>query len=390
MGTIIVTGEPRSGTSLMMNTLKTLGCDILGSKFPHEGRKTEDSKRIERSIELNPEGFWEVSGLVATGGRRSNVDLLSLLEGKTVKLITRAILNIPKEIIDNSKIIFCLRNPREIMKSQTRLVSNIMVTDGSGSDDWKYTPEVTKIDYTRYKSTVGRFLVTAKNHDLWDKILVVDYQDMMYDTENQIKRICEYLEIPYDREINYYKDGETIEFFDPLLYNSTKLIRKDLYRSTEVSEYDGLAMDLYKSIKNKKIDNKIEKKVKKFVADLQIRNVKWLDDTEFKTWTIGGWDLHKSLITNNRGIRDKLQASAKINSLPINDCTYYNPTGEKYTIRRVKELSDLTRTKIKCNHSFFFMNDDVERPSEVTREVCYSCWQKYLINKFMKKYIDKK
>jgi hypothetical protein len=376
----VVTGEPRSGTSLMMNILKTLGCDILGSQFPSI-EKGAGKEQIKRSLELNPDGFWEVPGLVARGGRKATPeDLLKMLSGKTVKLISRALLQTPREVIEKiDKIIFCSRNPREVMQSQTRLVSNVMVATPN-SEDWKYTPEITKINYTKYKESVGRFILAAENSNLWDKILVVDYHDMMFDTEEQIKRICDYLELPYDIETYYYKDGEIMDYQDSPFDNAKSLIKKELYRSKQVKEYDKLALDIYKSLKNKEFD-KIRKSIKKFISNSNLKNTRWLDDTEFKTWVIGGWDLYKSLITNNKGVRDKLQATAKINSLPIRDCMHYDPTGEEYTIMRVKQLPDLTRTKIKCSHSFFFLKDNKERPTQVTRETCYNCWQRFLIKR---------
>ncbi len=370
----VVTGEPRSGTSLMMSVLKELGCDILGEKFPNEKRK--DHKRMERARYLNPEGFWEVPRIVSAGARKK--EWLDMLQGKTIKMICRAMLRTPREIVNEmDKVIFCARNPREVMQSQTKLVSSVMAVV---KDEWKYTPEISKIDYTRYKASIGRYCLAANDAGLWDRTLVVDYYDMLFDTENQIKKICDHLELPYEYEVMYYKDGECFEEFIDNIKNASSLIRSDLYRSNMAKEYDKLALDLYRSIKEKKFD-KVEKPIKKYIEKIRLKKIRWLDDTEFKTWVIGGWDLHRSLITNNKGVRDNLQATAKINSLPIRDCMHYNPTGEEYTIRRVKELPDLTRTKIKCKHSFFHRENVDNRPDEVTREVCYNCWQGYLIKR---------
>ena len=102
----------------------------------------------------------------------------------------------------------------------------------------------------------------------------------------------------------------------------------------------------------------------------RIKRTQWLDDTEYKTWVIAGWDLHKSLATNNNGVRDNLLRSANSRSLPI-ECNYYDPTGEEYTIERVEELGPITRTKIKCS----------DKKEDVTREMCFNCWQQMLMGR---------
>ena len=38
---IIVTGDPRSGTSLTMQMVKELGVEVLGEKFPQEKQEEE-------------------------------------------------------------------------------------------------------------------------------------------------------------------------------------------------------------------------------------------------------------------------------------------------------------------------------------------------------------
>jgi len=364
MNTIIVTGEPRSGTSLMMNILKNLGYEILGNKFPLDGKKI-DKKREERSLYLNPDGFWEVPGIVIKG--ISNEEFLKKTDGKAIKLVCRALLQTPKEIIDQiDKIIFCARNPREIMQSQTKLVSSIKVASKSG---WKFAPELSKINYTNYKLSVGRFILEANKIELWNKILVVNYNDMLFSTEEQLEKICDFLNIPLKKEVS-------------------KIVKKDLYRSRLVKENDKLALDIYKSVLTKDF-TKVEKKIKKFLINTWIKNTRWLDDTEYKTWVIAGWDLHKSLKTNNKNVRDKLVFSAKRNSLPTK-CIFYNPSGREYTIRRVRQLPDLTRSKIKCEEPIFFREENSEivlkKPrGEVTRERCFNCWQNKKIKKMIKR-----
>lgn len=331
---IIVTGEPRSGTSLMMNVLSFLGCDVMGNKFP----KRKDPKKKERVQYLNPDGFWELP--IVSRGIKEDIG------NKTIKMICRGVLNTPKEVIDTfDKVIFCLRDPREVVKSQRKLISGIMV---SKKNDWAFSPEFSKTSYRKYNLNVGMYFLAANRLGLWDRTLIVDYEDMVFDSQNQIMRICNFLELPYNDE-------------------AIKLIRRDLYRSTPVEKSDELSIELYGAIKNRKFDA-IEESIKNFIEDVRLKNIKWLDDTEFKTWVMGSRKLYKSLESNNKGVLDKLKKTASIKALPT-DCCYYDNSGERYLVKRY-ELPDLIRTKIKCSKD----------NKEVTREICYKCWQRSLIS----------
>jgi hypothetical protein len=185
---------------------------------------------------------------------------------------------------------------------------------------------------------------------LWDKTLVVDYEDLINGGWRQIKRISNFLEVPYNSK-------------------TKNLIRKDLYRSVKVPEFNNLTDNIYKSVKTKKFSNVLEP-IKEYIDQKRISRTIWLDDTEYETWTLAGWSLHKSLAINNNNVRDNLLKSASTRSLPT-ECNYYDPTGEEYTVKRVEQLGPITRTKIKCN----------DKEEEVTREQCFNCWQQMLMGK---------
>ena len=68
----VVSGQPRSGTSLMMQTMELLGLDIWGDKYPqevkledvleqapeenHEEIKKQFKSRLEHAKKMNPRG----------------------------------------------------------------------------------------------------------------------------------------------------------------------------------------------------------------------------------------------------------------------------------------------------------------------------------------------
>jgi hypothetical protein len=353
---IIITGEPRSGTSLMMRIIDSLGLEIAGEQQPGEKRPNRNKKIQERSEYLNPEGFWEVPGIVARGIRTE--EQVKKYEDKAIKIVTSGMIHTIEPAIDKiDKIIFCLRHPREVVFSQQKLISGIEVAK---KDGWEFSPENMEVDYDRYIGIVGGYILKSVKTDLWDKTLVVEYADLINDASREIKRISKFLEVAYNPE-------------------TKNLIRKDLYRSVKVPEIDKLADNIYRSTKIKDFSEVLEP-IEKFLEEKRIKNTSWLDDTEYKTWTISGLSLHKSLATNNNNVRDNLVSSANSRTLPLS-CPYYTTSGEEYTIKRVEKLGDLVRTKIICRANKEREND-FDR--EMTREQCFTCHQQYLM-RFNKK-----
>lgn len=141
---IIVSGCPRSGTSLMMDCLRmAFGDDrIMGSKFPQEDRiaagiekhesETEDEfqarvylrdivnpnaeQDFSVSKDMNPNGFWECRYSVQ--GIKWHMNMPEL-DGKICKIVSQGLFQSNPIFVD--KIIYMLRDPRQVAKSQERL-----------------------------------------------------------------------------------------------------------------------------------------------------------------------------------------------------------------------------------------------------------------------------
>jgi hypothetical protein len=334
---IIVTGLPRSGTSLMMRILKSLSIPITGEQFFNH----QDKDREERSHYLNPEGFHEIQGIVGSGRFKEPEKFV----GQAVKVVVPGILHVPLEHIE--KIIFCLRDPSEVIESQRNLVSNIEVATEEGK---KYSPELLKRSFQQYIRGMGT-LILATNDDFWNKTLVVDYHHLMTDHEEEIRWIADFLNVP---------------FVDKNLVND------DLYRSKAVIECDPLALEIYNSIKSK--DFLIVKdKIKEYFQNLMLTNVRWVDESEFQTFVMSNLSLHKSIVLNNKGLRDKLIESSK-NIKHYFDCPYYSRNGDEYTIKRI-DLPDLIRKKVTCSHF----------KEEKTLEFCHQHFMSLSLQGIMKK-----
>ena len=98
---MVVSGLPRSGTSMMMRMLAAAGVDVLA-----------DDYRI--SDEGNPNGYYEFSGVwrMADGDNQWVQNAV----GKTIKVVSAQLQYLPD--IYNYKVIFMLRELHEVVTSQ--------------------------------------------------------------------------------------------------------------------------------------------------------------------------------------------------------------------------------------------------------------------------------
>jgi hypothetical protein len=104
---IIVSGLPRSGTSLMMQMLDAGGIPIF-----------TDNKRS--ADESNPKGYYEHEKVKTI---RKDKKWLSDASGKAVKIISHLLYHLPGKY--NYKIIFMLRELSEVVQEQPQCSSTI-------------------------------------------------------------------------------------------------------------------------------------------------------------------------------------------------------------------------------------------------------------------------
>ena len=100
----IVSGLPRSGTSMMMQALKNGGMEIL-------------SDNIRRADENNPKGYWEYEKVKTLPNENR---WLLQADGKAVKIIAQLLRYIPLNA--RYKVIFMERNLDEILASQEKML----------------------------------------------------------------------------------------------------------------------------------------------------------------------------------------------------------------------------------------------------------------------------
>jgi len=162
----VVSGLPRSGTSLMMQILKAGGIEIL----------TDD---IRKPDENNPKGYYEFEKVKSL---KSDNSWLPLAEGKAVKVIAQLIPFLPLE--HEYGVVFMERNVEEILISQDKMIERM------GGKKVQIDKSILKATFQKQADTVKKHLT---NNNI--SFTVVNYNELIMNSENTIKRINSELEL---------------------------------------------------------------------------------------------------------------------------------------------------------------------------------------------------
>ncbi len=163
---VIVSGLPRSGTSLMMQMLKAGGMNIL-----------TDNKR--KPDENNPKGYYEYEKV-----KRLKKDASWMKEsiGKVVKIVTPLITAIPYELNFEYRVIFMMRNLNEVVASQYSMLKRL------GKKGANVTESTLKGIFLSQLQQSINFLSVREIPTLF-----VDYNVLIKNPEKEAKRINRFL-----------------------------------------------------------------------------------------------------------------------------------------------------------------------------------------------------
>ncbi len=149
---VLVSGLPRSGTSLMMQMLAAGGLDIM-----------TDEKRA--ADEDNPKGYFEWEDIKKI---EQQPELLDEVENhKVIKVISMLLQKMPRE--HDYKVIFMFRPIGEIAASQQKMIERL------GTDGAQLEQEELRRGLSVHRNTVLDWLSTAKNMD----VLKISYGELM-------------------------------------------------------------------------------------------------------------------------------------------------------------------------------------------------------------------
>lgn len=165
---VIVSGLPRSGTSMMMKMLSAGGMPVVTDK-------------VREPDEDNPGGYFELEG-VKDLARDSSV--LDSAVDKAVKIVSPLIFSLPLDQEYGYRIIFMERNLNEILASQRKMADRLQ----QGQKDIDEA-ELRK-NYSSHLEEVRKWL--AEKKDI--QVMYVGYGDVINDPLSLAGRIAAFLQ----------------------------------------------------------------------------------------------------------------------------------------------------------------------------------------------------
>jgi len=167
---IVVSGLPRSGTSMMMKMLAEGGIPILTDTI----RKADDD---------NPNGYYEFE-LVKKLPEGQN-QWLADANHKAVKIISALLEHLPARY--QYKIVFMVREPGEILASQQKMLANRNEKSEIGDAEMQE-------QFQKHLAAIKYWLARQPNMD----VMYVDYNKMMSGPEGYCQAIANFLAMPVD------------------------------------------------------------------------------------------------------------------------------------------------------------------------------------------------
>ncbi len=167
---IVVSGLPRSGTSMMMKMLTEGGLPPL-------------TDSIRAPDEDNPNGYFEFEPVKAlTDGRQ---DWLASAPGKAVKVVSALLEHLPAG--HHYRILFMEREIGEILLSQHKMLER--------RHESSATPDAQmEAQFRDHLGAIKYWLARQPNMD----VLYVDYNRMMAGPDDYLQRIVDFVGLPLD------------------------------------------------------------------------------------------------------------------------------------------------------------------------------------------------
>ena len=166
---VVVSGLPRSGTSMTMKMLEAGGVPIVT-----DGKRTAD--------ESNPKGYFEFEPVMRL---HEDPDKRWLVEarGKAVKIISFLLASLPET--HNYKVIFMHRDLHEVMASQSKMLEKRGEPKGAEAADADADDDALLTSYQKDVEKTKRLLARRSCFDVLD----VDYKAVLDDPAGAAVRI---------------------------------------------------------------------------------------------------------------------------------------------------------------------------------------------------------
>ncbi len=168
----IVSGLPRSGTSLMMQMLNAGGLPVLS-----DGERKADTD--------NPKGYLEWERIKQLP---KDPSLIAEAEGKVVKVISQLILSLPSD--HEYRVVFMQRPLPEVLKSQDEMLRR------RGNTDSNTGTSAIEEAFQRHLIEVNRWLAGRANV----QVARVHYHRVLREPKAVAEEIAAFLQTPLDIE----------------------------------------------------------------------------------------------------------------------------------------------------------------------------------------------
>ncbi len=169
---IIVSGLPRSGTSMMMKMLGEGGLSVV-------------TDQLRSADEDNPNGYFEMEAVkqMADG----DTAWLKQAGGKVVKVISALLEYLPQEY--SYKVIFMEREIKEILASQQKMLAH-------RNENSKLDDAAMEEQFRNHLSAVKPWLARQPNME----VIYVSYNSMVQDPAALCKKVIDFLGLPLNYE----------------------------------------------------------------------------------------------------------------------------------------------------------------------------------------------
>jgi hypothetical protein len=182
----VVSGLPRSGTSMMMKMLEAGGIVPM----------TDEIRTADKD---NPKGYYEFERVKQLD--KGDTAWVKEAQGKVIKVISALLKHLPSEY--KYRVIFMRRTMPEILASQKKM----LVRRGENADDMDDEKMAALFD--KHLQSVQEWIQTQPNVS----VLYVYYSDMLADPLSQIEKVVQFL----GKDLNVEKMANVV---DPELYRN--------------------------------------------------------------------------------------------------------------------------------------------------------------------------
>lgn len=169
---VIVSGLPRSGTSMMMEMLEKGGLQVL-------------TDQVRKPDEDNPKGYYEYERVKQLP---EDTEWLKKAKGKAVKVLGELIKHLPKGY--DYKVVFMERNLEEIIESQTKMLKR------KGEDPDDISKEELRETFKNYRKILKQQISSHPGME----VIYVNYNDIMSHPEPVVDSISAFFDGKLDTD----------------------------------------------------------------------------------------------------------------------------------------------------------------------------------------------